>query len=450
MKIMHAVSSERYIRADAINDLNYNGSSLKSIRGRDVIIVNPCCEGGGDYALAKKIANIALDEGCRVTIASIDVVEKRGNINSDGYQSYSLQHDVVHDISKLSNPVFIIAPLSIADINKLKNSLQEMCDKFNFHSQDALLIEEMDVLVTKRKELSHYELMLRDIGFSNVSANRLGFDEGSIGYIPIDEKTISEIKYRFEGELIRLLDSYNMSLSAESRYHLGYISSDCFGIGSQVYIANTLCETHDDEQNAIFIMSLRQASMKNMSIVTKAIINAISSQDNDMGIDYPSLFSRASISVVDSDDGCVKICEKVIGTGTKQVQIVLVKKMPKNIYDDFLLLADTGMMSGDQSLSDYLTLKGTLPYYDMQPWKYPLVESIKKLAGDELESHLDTKIVGRTPFVGDMMYSFITNKDQAVSSQGQLKQKKQLNKTLSSRTATPYIREFIRASLNNR
>jgi len=450
MKITQGISAEFYNSADAIKKSKDNSSSLQDVHGRDVIIINPCCEGGGDSALAKKIASIALDERCRVTIVSIDTLEKQNYRVSEKLQSYSLHYDVTHDISQLHDPLFIISPLNIASVDRLKNSLKAICDEFNFLPQDALLIEEMDVLVTEHKELKRYELMLKDIGFRNVTASRLGFNEGAIGYIPTDEKTISEIKSRFEGELIRLLDSYHLSLPAESRYHLGYISSDCFSTGTQIYITNTLCETCDDERNANFIMSLRQVSMKNMPIVVEAITNIISSQDDDMEIDYLSLFSKFSISVVDSNDGCVKIRENIIGTGTREVQVVLVNKLPKNIYDDFLLLADTGMMSGDQSLSDYLTLKETLPYYDMQPWKFPLVKSIKKLAGEELENHLDQKVVGRVPFIGEIMYSFITNKEQAFISQKQLEQKKRLDKTLSSRTATPYIREFIRASLNNR
>ena len=449
MKITHGISPELYSNAGAITHLNCNDSSLKDIRGRDVIIINPCCKGGGDYALAKKIANIALDEGCRVTIASINTLETANYDTSGKLRGYSLQDDVAHDISQLRNPLFIISPLSIANIDKLKNSLNEMFDKFNFQPQDVFLIEEMDLLTRDGKNLIDFEVMLKDIGFSKVTANSLGFDEGAIGYLPIDEKTISEIRSRFDGELLRLFDSYNMSLSREANYHLGYISSDCFKIGSQIYIANTLYELLNDTRNANFIMSLRQVNIETMPVVVKSIKNIITSQNNNMEIDYLSLFSKATISVIDSDDGCVKICEKVIGTGTKDVQIILVNKLPKNIYDDFLLLADTGMMSGDQSLSDYLTLKGTLPYYDMQPWKHPLVESIKKLGGDGLKNHLKTKVVGRAPFIGNILYSFIENDEKSVIPSDLLEQKKQLHKTLTARIATPYIREVIRTSINN-
>lgn len=449
MKIVHGISPGCYVSTDTVKDLKCNNTSLQNIRGRDVIIINPYSGGGGDEALAKKIANIALGEGCRVTIVSIDTLERQDYRVSEKLQSYSLQYDVTHDISQLHNPLFIITPLSIANVDKLKNSLKAMCDKFNFLPQDALLIEEMDILVTEEKKLNNYELMLKDIGFNKITANRLGFNEGAIGYIPTDEKTIDEIKSRFEGELMRLFDSYNMSFSSETRYHLGYISSNCCVTGTQVYVANTLSETRDDAHNRVFIMSLRQIDMKKMPLVIKGVVNIISSRDSNIGIDYPSLFSRVSVSAMDSADGTVKIREEVIGTGINEVQIVLVNKLPKNIYDDFLLLSDTGMMSGDQSLSDYITLKGILPYYDMQPWKYPLVQSIKKLAGNELESYLDKRIVGRVPFIGNIMYSLITSKESPVITPERLKQKKQLDNTLSSRIATPYIRELIGASLNN-
>lgn len=39
---------------NGVEGINPADLSSKNIRGRDIIIINPTCEGGGDHALAKK------------------------------------------------------------------------------------------------------------------------------------------------------------------------------------------------------------------------------------------------------------------------------------------------------------------------------------------------------------------------------------------------------------
>ncbi|WP_261423534.1 hypothetical protein [Serratia quinivorans] len=419
--------------------------SSENVHGRDIIIINPYTEGGGDHALAKKIANIALDEGCRVTISSMDVSYGKEGCNKK-YQNYSLRDEEPHHISQLNNPLFIISPVGIANAYTLGKHIENICEEFKFGRNDIILIEEMDLLVPSDRKLKNYSDMLKNIGFSNISENKLGFGHGAIGYIPTDEQTINEIKSRFEGELIKLLDGYNVSLSKDNSYHLGYISSGSYITGAQVFIANTLCETTNDERNAIFIMSLRQLNQYRKPIVINAIKNILTFKKEDF--DYTVLFSKATIVTVNSDSGDIESRDEITGSGTKEISIILTNKIQKNIYDDFLLLADTGMSSGDQSLSEYLSLKGKLPYYDMQPWKYPLVESIKELGGKDLENYLNHKFVGRAPFSGRENYSFISNVTQPTSTPEQLSEIDGLDKKISSNTATEHISDLIRSRIN--
>lgn len=429
-----------------INNIDRVGQShisSKDIRGRDVVIVNPYCEGGGDEALAKKIANIALDEGCRVTINSFDATD--GEKNSLGtYRNYSLHNDEPHNISQLKNPLFIITPVSIVSTKCLSTRLENICEKYSFPKKDVILIEEMDILLRESRTSGYYDSMLMNMGFTHISNNHLGFSEGAIGYIPTDEKTISEIKGRFEGELCKLMDSYNMSLVSDSSYHLGYISSDCYISGTQAFVINTLCETVADKRSANFIMSLRLLSADRVPILVNCLANTLTLKDEQY--DYRSLFSTVNIVVINSESGNVESCKKVTGEGTKDIKIILTNKLPKNIYDDFLLLAETGMASGDQSFSEYLTLKGKLPYYDMQPWKYPLVKSLQDFGGDELKAYLEKKVTGRMPFSENILCSLMKKENQPVLNPEQLIKKKELDKKISSNIATPYIKELIRSA----
>ena len=213
----------------------------------------------------------------------------------------------------------------------------------------------MDLLPSARQELNNYNDMLKKIGFTNISLNKLGFDNGSIGYIPTDERTINEIKSRFEGELIKLFDSYNVAFSRDNSYHLAYISSDTYVTGTQVFIANTLSEIVEDERSATFIMSLRQLRNSSPQLIIKAIENILKIKNEEL--DYVSLFSKATITAINSDSGDIESQKVFTGSGTKKINIIITNKLPKNIYDYFLILDDTGMVSGDKTLSEYLTVK---------------------------------------------------------------------------------------------
>lgn len=442
MNITHGVDSFPGSIIKASEGIRSGNLLSKNNRGRDMVIINPYGNGNGDHILAKKVANIALEQGCRVTISPLSNMLRS---QSDPYQNYALQYDEPHTIDQLINPLFIVLPLSVINIKKLEKHVDELCTKFNFPRNDAILIEEMDILPFPGKDIKHYAEMLRRIGFTQISENKLGFDEGAIGYIPTDDRALNEIRERFKNELHLLLDSYNVSLSTGSSYHLGYISSECFYTGAQAFITNTLCETLDDERPANFIINLRQVQSNAMGSVIESIKSILLLGKEHTGVDYLALFSKVKITAIDDKHGKVCCHNEISGQGNKIVSIVLVRSMPKNIYDDFLLLADSGMVSGDQSLSEYLSLKEKLPYYDMQPWKYTLVESIKKLYGDSLGNYIDQRVVGRDPYSWDVRSSFISSVEQPLLSDKQLARKNEADKIIATKKADTYIGELIKS-----
>lgn len=65
------------------------------------------------------------------------------------------------------------------------------------------------------------------------------------------------------------------------------------------------------------------------------------------------------------------------------------------------------MMSRDQSLSEYLSLKSTVPYYDMPPWKEGVAEGLIKHAKKyDTEDAMTSKISGYT-LDGDIRASYL-------------------------------------------
>lgn len=417
--------------------------SKSNFHGRDIVIINPVSEGGGDRAMANKIANIALGENCRVSICSVDIK----NPDNLLFNHLSLRDNHTCNISEFNKPIFIVAPIVIFRKSQLKGLLQKICETHQFPKQDIILIEEMDLPPLSQKKIPLFEKALKEIGFQNISTNRLGFSEGAIGYLPTDEQTITAVRQRFEGELAKIIDSYNMSLTKESRYHLAYISSQSWISGTQVYIANSLTETMDDPRDINFIMVLRELE-SNHSLALAEKLDGLLMEKNDQ-FDFPSLFAKARLFFINSNSGVIENQLTLTGAGKRNLNIVITNNLPKNIFEDFMCLAHSGMASGDQSFSEYLSLKGEMPYYDMQPWKVSMVQAVKNLAGDELKDYIAQKIVGKIPYTGETVYQLAPNVNQQKPSLQQLAKREELNKKLSSHTATEYIKNLITTTGKN-
>ena len=314
-----------------------------------------------------------------------------------------------HDINDLEAPIFIIAPAGILDTKALKYAVNEVSNRFGFKKVDALIIEEMDLLKDPRQKLSQRESALYELGFTRVNSYNLGFGKDSIGYLPMDDKSLEKTKERAESEIIKLLDSYNFDLSDKQNLYIGYVNSRTPNTSAQVFISNTLNEDSNSKLNSNYILVF---GGNNYNMRTSDIIETILSlESKEMGINNPEIFSEANISYFDSDTGEVDHLSKVKGTGTRKVNVILTKSLPRNIFLDLIHLSISGMTTGDQSLCEYISLKKELPYYDKQPFKQPLVNNLKDMAkkydvDGELQNKLDERIVGNIPFTGDVAYKF--------------------------------------------
>lgn len=432
---------------------------------RDVILINPFCHGGGDSALGEKIAQIATEEGCRVKKILVDVcrlMERKNNI-------FSWESETYH-VSQMNNPAFIIAPINIV-YPSIAYYVSALCDKYNFHKKDIILIAEMD---TKIDPSLHDEF--KSGGFENIKSNMLGFSDGAIGYIPMSQQEIDKINKTSEAELLDFMSGYSVSLTPppiklayislwkefitrkikkqfigtvtlpftkENSYHLSYISSSAYSIGSQRFILNTLSETLNHDKETTFIMITRQIDNNPDSYLSLFydLKNRLLFKDAH-DFNNPALFEEAKLFFLNSENNKIESIMTIKGDGRRKVNIIITKFIPKNIFQDFMLLCDSGVMSGDQSFSEFLSIKKKLPYYDMQSWKKNMVKAIKKHAGKDLEGEIDRMIIKEGDEDLGYTHHFIPNARQP--SFYMLDGKAALDKKISSFTATSHIKNMIR------
>lgn len=405
---------------------------------RDVVIINPYTDGGGDIVLGNKIANIALHDGCRVSILSMD----NCNWQNQSCRNLSLKDNQPHDISHLHNPIFIVAPTYLIPLDILQSRISKLCSEQGFKQQDILLIEEMDVLA-KHDVLPRYTDELAKSGFENIKAYHLGFQKG-IGYLATDKHQIDTIKQRFECELTKLMDSYNVTLMKNDNYHLGYTSSNTPIDSTQSFLANSLIETQHDNKNTTYFIVARTLD-ETLTEQYPVAIQSILSHHNGI-FNYPALFSTMQLYFLGSQTGNLTKSISLSGTGKRHINIVITQSLPKNIFDDVMCLAHSGMMSGDQSLSEYLSLKGTVPYYEMQPWKTNVAKGLHQHWAKYAQTHrVKHKILGKYLDKEKVVstYPFLSNENYQPLSISERQNDDQIHQKIANQTANDKIREFI-------
>ena len=72
--------------------------------------------------------------------------------------------------------------------------------------------------------------------------------------------------------------------------------------------------------------------------------------------------------------------------------------IPKSIFWYFIRLSTSGIMTGDNSLSEYMSIKNSLPYYEIQHWKSDFVNDLWEKAEDsgikDLKSYYQARCTG--------------------------------------------------------
>ncbi|USR64879.1 hypothetical protein NFC79_19585 [Providencia stuartii] len=459
MKVGSSIPS---VNTSPSTSIRTNTLPIGELKQRDVVILNPYMNGGGDKALGNKVANIVLNDGGRVSIISMDA----DDISKADCRNLSLNDPTFNSINHLRNPLLIFTPVSTLEPHQIEFCIKRLNQYIDFNKQKIMILDEMDVLPRDSK-LPECINILRQNGFQKIHAYSLGLNNG-IGYLATEQKQIDDIKHRFKNELSKLMDSYNLSLAKDTPHYLAYLSAEPAYRqtklpmhSAQLFVANKLIETHHDNKDANFIIVLRQLAncySDNFDIneivshkkyyfdgkeTVSAALQEILTKKETEKFDLPKLFAKAQLYFADAKNGKLEKLFELKGTGNRQINIVVTEFLPKNIFEDFMCLADSGMMSGDQSLSEYLSLKNTVPYYDMPPWKEGVAEGLIKHAKKYgTEDAMMSKISGYT-LDGNIRAPYLNAAQYIPPSPNQLAKEETTNKEIASLKANDKIREFI-------
>ena len=366
---------------------------------RSIIVMNLVMAGGGDFALGNKIKDIARSTQAEGMIITVDAESRSGSIKKQ--ENFNPGKPLNY-----TNPIIIVTPHSIMTPGLLAFVLQKFLYQYDINAKTVILIDEMDALRDDQSNDSDYKYALKSSGFRDVIIHSLGFSKKSLGYLPMPEQEVVRIKKSAKQDIIKILDSYNLSLPESCALYFAYLSSDTVTTCAQVFIINTLTEDRDLRNNAVYVLVCRK--QKAITRLLEKLKSLFSKPP------YNALFSECYISSMKDENtitshGCTR------GMGNKKIHIVITTTLPSTIFKNLTSISKTGMMSGDQSLSDYLSLKERLPYYDKQSWKEPLIDGLKaraqEMGGEELLNKFQSMVAGRTAYTGAIAFKLLAPDD---------------------------------------
>ena len=251
-----------------------------------------------------------------------------------------------------------------------------------------------------------YEEFKEQLGFKSITDRSLGFDSSKqqIGYFPVDKTKLELIDKSYKHNLKLLFDSFNFNFTANDMLLFGYISSECISSVLSL-IDNSLIELEslDKYKSATsinYVLLFRETSML---CKIKCIINYLTGKEKkkysiaENNIDFYAcddsnyIFTERKHERDYYDYDCYRKPEHKprvmllhqhrpnIKNNTPLINMFMIQetiKLPSNIFYNFIKLSDLGIMTGDHSLFEYMSIKKELPYYDMQYWKTRFVYNL--------------------------------------------------------------------------
>lgn len=366
---------------------------------RSIIVMNLVMAGGGDCALGNKIKDIARSTQAEGMILTIDAESKSCRVKKQKYFNPGRELNYI-------KPVIIVAPYSIMKARLLASTLQTFLYENRIDTATIIMIDEMDIVRDDKTEDDCFKTALNSLGFKDVIFHSLGFNKKSLGYLPMPEQEVIVIKKTAKQSIIKLLDSFNLSLPENCSLYLAYLSSETVRVCARVFIINTLIEDKGLRNNSVYVLVCREEEAIKLLLdnFKRFFVKPA----------YKDLFSECYISSM-KDENKITGHGHIYGTGNKKIHIVITTTLPSTIFKNLTSISKTGMMSGDQSLSDYLSLKERLPYYDKQSWKEPLIDGLKaraqEMGGEELLNKFQSMVAGRTAYTGAIAFKLLAPDD---------------------------------------
>ena len=355
------------------------------------LIINPVYAGGGDRSTGLKVRACLETVGFTTQLLPIEL-PLDNNIHELCDRAIAQTERLILDERTRSvikaKPLVVITPLNKSYCRPVKAILATIGKHIRLTSDRLLVINEMGYC-SGEDGTALFQSFLNATRFRHVKECTLGFDSAQeqIGYMRLPDSELAEIEHNHQTGIGKFCDSLNIDINTEnSLLFFSYLSTDAPLKCALNFIRNSSIEIQavdENHQNKAFhyVFVLRDAPKEMADRLADDLIRLPDSQFYIPG-------QRVRIFHLANDRLVLDKSSENKPDG-HSMNIYLVRQtLPMPVFRYFIRLSSLGAMTGDNSFSEYLSIKDSLPYYEIQIWKSKFVRGLWQLADESGIDHL--------------------------------------------------------------
>ena len=356
------------------------------------LIINPIYAGGGDRSTGLKVKACLETMGLITQLLPIELPVEIDNIYELCDRAIVQTERLILDDHSRSvikaKPLVVITPLNKTYCLPVKSILATIGRHIRLVSDRLLVINEMGYY-SGENGAALFQTFLKSTRFRHVKECTLGFDrsEEQIGYMRLPDSELAEIEHNHHTGIDKFCDSLNIDINTEnSLLFFSYLSSGAPLKCALNFIRNSSIEIQAVDDNHLhkafhYVFVLRNAPDTIANELANDLIRLQDSQFYQPG-------KRVRIFHLANDRLELDKSSENKPDG-HSMNIYLVRQtLPMPVFRYFIRLSSLGAMTGDNSFSEYLSIKNSLPYYEIQIWKSQFVRGWWRLADETGIDHL--------------------------------------------------------------
>jgi hypothetical protein len=426
-------------RENHTNDCKLNGRSV------GVVVINPYTNGYGDIFLGLKITEIFKNKGYIVEHITVGPNYLYNCEQSSTLVELFKPHNdpIVSLIEKTEQQAIYVAPANIFSRKNFRILMSYFEKKYNINTNNIFCLNEMGM---------DYKFNCSEF---NLTYNALGFKDHQLGYIEVPTTEFNRIHRAHNTLLDNLLDSLNLSVSRKDHLFVAYLT-ECETLeytsnNISLFINNSQFEYNNSNAVSNYVILCKAINHANVSSIADSIIHQLNidnytlnvfsfDESGNSSFTKPIFTTIVNLTKKHEDDH--RIINVFLGNCF----------LYKDVFYSLICAATDAMVTGDQSLSEFISFKGFFPYYNTTMHKSNLVKSVldkaKEVGGEEFEDYMSYRFSGSFFLVENKQISkgyfnklmdnnhyFLTNMFT--------EEKQNFNKEITNKTAGSFVENQI-------
>jgi hypothetical protein len=370
---------------------------------KSAIVINTINDVNEDIYLGRKVNKLLTTLGyCTVMYPLLLKMSNNQQKNLNDYFIRDRKNRNSYDnVRNNKNTIVVVTPIKTDQIIEVVNFLKIIYDQHNLKKNKIFVFSD-----TANQQIFDVRLFIKLIK-KQVSYNTLGLYKNQLGYIPLSSTEIQSLNNNNNLFIKLLCDSLNLDICTKDHFLIGYLNLENYITPILIFLHNSLIEFQSslpislaNRLNYIFFCEYKITSYELQTIVAECT--------NSQSIYY--IEAKKINFYYYGDNLKLIVSSKTSSESTAIVNIFFTNKiLPENIFNCFIKLSNYGIMSGNNSLINYISIKQELPYYCFDKQDILFIQELQEEAKhSKLYNYYKCKFIGEDYF-GVSKYNALEN-----------------------------------------